>query len=264
MSLSLLGRDVARGLLPLSLLLVMPTYAQNVVPFEEENSQIHPRPIAAFSAWETPVISVRDALNSGCCDPEPSPPNPDYAVKPPLSLSTGNKARFYLHRVLDFGSALGPAVEAAAVMVSPPKAYPDDWRQGAAGFGRNYGAVLGRVQVAEFSRFAAGVALREDPRYYPSPNRNAASRILHAVGFTLADHSDSGQVRPAFANLIGATAGGFFGDAYLPVSYTDLRHAGVRTGIQMTSFAVRNLVDEFAPEFDKITRALMTRLHPRH
>ena len=147
-------------------------------------------------------------------------------------------------------------------MASPPKAYPDDWRQGAAGFGRNYGAVLGRVQVAEFSRFAAGVALHEDPRYYPSPNRNVASRILHAVGFALADHSDAGRLRPAFANLIGATAGGFVGDAYLPSNYTDLRHAGVRTGIQLTSFAVRNLADEFAPEFDKITRALKTRLHP--
>ena len=260
MSLSLLGRDLARGLLPLSLLLVMPIYAQNVVPVEEGNSQVRLRSIPAFSAWEISVIAVAGVPD--CCDPEPSPPNPDYAVKPPLSFSTGDKARFYLHRVLDFGSALGPAVEAAAVMASPPKAYPDDWREGAAGFGRNYGAVLGRVQVAEFSRFAAGAALCEDPRYYPSPNRNAASRILHAIGFTLADRSDSGHVRPAFANLIGATAGGFVGDAYLPSNYTDLRHAGVRTGIQLTSFAVRNLADEFAPEFDKITRALKSRLHP--
>lgn len=257
MSLSLLVRDAARGLLPLSLLLVMPIYAQNVVPVRGENSQILLRPIQPFSAWEISVAGVTD-----CCDPEPSPPNPDYAVKPPLSFSTSDKARFYLHRVLDFGSALGPAVEAAAVMASPPKAYPDDWRQGAAGFGRNYGAVLGRVQVAEFSRFAAGLALHEDPRYYPSPNRNVASRILHAIGFALADHSDAGRLRPAFANLIGATAGGFVGDAYLPSNYTDLRHAGVRTGIQLTSFAVRNLADEFAPEFDKITRALKTRLHP--
>jgi hypothetical protein len=261
MSLSLLVRGVARGLLSLSLLPAMPICAQNAVPVEEENRKIQPRPIPAFSAWQASLISARDGLNSGCCDPGPSPPNPDYAAKPPLSFSAGDKASFYRHRVLDFGSAFGPAVEAAAVMASPPKAYPDDWRQGAEGFGRNYGAVLGRVQVAEFSRFAAGVALREDPRYYPSPNRNAASRILHAVGFTLADHSDSGQVRPAFANLIGATAGGFVGDAYLPSNYTDLRHSAVRIGIQMTGFAVRNLVDEFAPEFDKITHALKTRLH---
>jgi hypothetical protein len=190
------------------------------------------------------------------------PPNPDYATALPLDLSAGDKAVFFYRRLLNFGTALGPAAEAAAVMASPPKAYPLDWRQGAAAFGRNYGAVLGRVQTAEFSRFVGGVVLREDPRYYPSPNRNAVRRVIFALAFTLADHSDSGHTRPAFANLIGATAGGFVGDAYLPGNYTDLRHAGVRTGIQMASFAIRNMTDEFAPELTKLTNALKVRLHP--
>jgi len=262
MSLSMLGRDAFGGLLFLSLLLVIPIHAQNIAPVEEENSQVHLRPIPAFSASEISVISFPGDQYPDSFDPDPSPPNPDYAVKPPRSLTTGDKAHFYLHRVLGLGTVLCPAVEAAAVMASPPKAYPDDWRQGAVGFARNYGAVLGRVQVAEFSRFVAGTALREDPRYYPSANRHAASRILHAVGFVFADLSDSGHVRPAFANLIGATAGGFVGDVYLPSNYADLRHTGARTGIQVTGFAVHNIADEFAPEFDKITHALKMRFHP--
>jgi hypothetical protein len=188
-------------------------------------------------------------------------PNPSYSADLPLAMSSGDKARFYFHRIWNLGSVLGPAVEASAVMASPPNGYPGDWRQGAAAFGRNYGAVLGRAQTGEVSRFAAGVALREDPRYYPSPNRNIAGRVFHALGFTLADHSDSGYTRPAFANLIGAAAGGFVGDAYLPSNYTDLRHAGVRTGFQMATFAVHNVVDEFAPEMEKLTNALKLRAH---
>jgi hypothetical protein len=253
----MLSRGTVRGLRLLSFLVVIPMHAQNVVSVEERGPFLFGSP--ALPAPKTSAISLPDA--SDCCDPDPNPPNPDYSANPPLVFSAGDKARFYVHRVMSFGTALGPAVEAAAVMASPPKAYPDNWRQGAAGFGRNYGAVLGRVQVGEFTRFTAGVALREDPRYYPSPNRNAAVRILYAMGFTLADRSDSGHSMPAFDNLIGATAGGFVGDAYLPANYADLRHAGVRTGIQMTSFAVHNLFDEFAPEFARITHALKTRLH---
>jgi hypothetical protein len=194
--------------------------------------------------------------------PVPLPPNPEYALNPPLNLSAGDKAVFYYHRLMNPGTALGPAAEAAVVMAWPPNAYPNDWRQGAAAFGRNYGAVLGRVQTAEFSRFAVGLALREDPRYYPSPNRNLAARVIHSLRFTLADRSDSGHSRPAFANFIGATAGGFVGDAYLPTNYTDLRHATARTGFQMATFAFRNIADEFAPELDKLTHALQVRLHP--
>jgi hypothetical protein len=250
MPLSLFGRDVARGLLPLSLLLVMRISAQSIVPDEEENGQIHSPAIPA-------VISVQNALNSGCCDPVPSPPTP-------LSFSTSDKARFYLHRVLDFGSALGPAVEAATVMASPPKAYPDDWRQGAAGFGRNYGAVLGRVQVAEFSRFVVGLGLHEDPRYYPAANRNIGARIVHAIGFTLVDRSDSGHSSVAFGTIVGATAGGFIGNAYLPENYSDLRHVGVRTGIQMGTFAIGNVIEEFAPETRRLTQALNTHFRPNN
>ncbi len=237
---------------------MLPMHAQNVASVEK-NGVVLLASIAALSDQEA-AVSVPGAPDRR--DPELNPPDPENSAKPPLVFSAGDKARFYLHREMDVGTALGPAAEAAALMASPPKAYPDNWRQGAAGFGRNYGAVLGRVQTAEFSRFAAGVALREDPRYYPSANKNAAGRILHAIGFTLADRSDSGHSMPAFDNFIGATAGGFVGDAYLPSNYADLRHAGVRSGIQLGSFAVHNIVDEFAPEVAKLSHGLKKRLHP--
>ena len=137
-------------------------------------------------------------------------PNPAYAADPPVELNAGDKANFYFHRMLSFGTVLGPAIEATAVMASPPKAYPNDWRQGVDASARNYGAVLGRAQTAEFGRLVVGVALREDPRYYPSPNRAVGARIVHAIWFALIDRSDSGHLRLAFANLIGATAGGFY------------------------------------------------------
>jgi len=195
-----------------------------------------------------PTLGVPEVAASG--------PNPEYAALSPIELNAWGKTNFYFQRLMGIGTALGPAVEAATVMAAPPKNYPNNWRQGAAAYGRNYGAVLGRAQTAEFSRFVLGVALREDPRYYPSRNRATPARILHAVWFTLVDRSDAGHLRPAFANLIGATAGGFVGNAYLPGDYTDLRHVGERTGVQMCGFAIENGFDEFVPELNKLAHAL--------
>ena len=171
-----------------------------------------------------------------------------------------DKAGYYWHRVFGFSSLLGPAGEATAAMMFAPKGYPDEWRQGMSAYGRNYGAVLGRQQTAEFSRFVLGEVFREDPRYYPSANRGYAFRALHAAAFTLVDRSDSGHARLAFANLGGAAAGGFVGNAFLPGNYADLRHAGVRTGIQMGTFGISNLLEEFTPEFQRMTRSLGNRL----
>lgn len=179
----------------------------------------------------------------------------------PVELDAAGKTSFYTHRILNPATFLGPATEAGFIMAAPPKAYPPEWRQGAAAYWRNYGSALGRQQTGEFSRFAAGVALREDPRYYPSTRIPVFARIVHALAFTFVDRSDDGDARLAFANLIGAVAGGLVGDAYLPTGYTDWRHSGVRTGVQMSAFGASNLVDEFRPELNRLKRFLSRPLH---
>jgi len=171
-------------------------------------------------------------------------------------LDASGKASFYVHRILNPATFLGPAAEAGFIMAVPPKNYPPEWRQGGAAYFRNYGSALLRQQTGEFTRFAAGVALREDPRYYPSTRTPVFARIVHALGFTFVDRSDNGDPRPAFANLLGAVAGGAVGDAYLPEGYTDWRHAGVRTGVQMSAFGASNLVDEFRPELNRLKKLL--------
>jgi hypothetical protein len=189
----------------------------------------------------------------------PDAPGSSQTTASPVELSPGDKARLYLRSLLGFNTILGPAAEAGFVMATPPKAYPDAWKQGAGAYGRNFGASLGRIQTAEFSRFVMGVALREDPRYYRSPNPTLGFRIAHALRFALIDRSDTGRSRPAFATLIGAASGGFVGDAYLPTDYTDLRHAGVRTGVQLGTFAFGNLIEEFTPELKRLTQAMNRR-----
>jgi hypothetical protein len=102
---------------------------------------------------------------------------------------------------------VGPAVPAAIRMANPPSHYLNDWRQGAEGFGRNYGDQLATVETLQTGRFVVGAALHEDFRYHPSTSTNFFMRTGHALSYTLVDRSDAGHVRPVVANLVGLGGG---------------------------------------------------------
>jgi len=153
-------------------------------------------------------------------------------------------------------AVVGPALSAAILMANPPDAYPRDWRDGAGAFGRNYGSSLGRGASLQTGRFLTGALLHEDFRYRPSTSRNPLARNFHAVAFTFVDKSDSGDNRIALANFVGAAAGGFVGELYLPPGYNNLSHAETRTAALLGSFAAQNLLREFAPDIQKATHKL--------
>jgi len=59
---------------------------------------------------------------------------------------------------------------------------------------------------------------------------------------------------PALSNLVGAAAGGFLGNTYLPAGFTDDTHAGQRAAIRFGTFAAGNLFPEFAPQIPRPMR----------
>jgi hypothetical protein len=151
---------------------------------------------------------------------------------------------------------VGPALSAALLMARPPREYPHDWRDGGGAFGRNYGGDLARVACLQAGRFFTGAYWQEDFRYRPSASRNPLVRSAHAVAFTFVDKSASGQNRLALANFAGAAAGGFVGQLYLPRPYNNLSHAEVRAAELFGTLAGQNLLREFAPDIDVVTRKL--------
>jgi len=62
--------------------------------------------------------------------------------------------------------------------------------------------------------------------------------------------------RLALANVGGALAGGFVGNAYLPDPYANASHGLTRSALALTGFATSNLADEFRPEIRKVARKL--------
>ena len=179
-------------------------------------------------------------------DQDPCAGHPDSA----------RKADCFVRRSLSIETLIGPLFMAVPEFSKPPAGYPTQWRKGPAAFGRLYGDALAIETVQQTSKFLTGLALHEDLRYSPAASRNPLRRAVHAITFTAFDRSDSGRTTFAASNFLGAAAGGFVGNAYLPRGYDDTSHAVTRMGIQFGFMVAENLVNEFRPELRHLRKAL--------
>ena len=168
-------------------------------------------------------------------------------------LNAVDKFHYYMSETfLNPAAITAPAFRASLRMANPPgrgaTRYPAAWRQGAEGFGRNYGDAVAERASFQSARLIAGVITREDPRYISAGTRNPFARSMHALEFAFVDRSDSGHAMPALSNFVGAAAGGFVGNAYLPPGFNNGTHAGQRATVRFGIFAAGNLFREFAPQ----------------
>lgn len=175
------------------------------------------------------------------------------------SFGVRDKLGYYvMETYLNPSTFTAPAFRAGIRVANPPgkgaTRYPPEWRQGAEAFGRNYGDAFGERVSFHTARFITGAITREDPRYIPSRSQNVFARTLHAFAFSVVDRSDSGRPMPALSNFVGAAAGGFVGNAYLPSGFNDLTHAGQRATLLFGMFSAGNLFREFAPQMPRPMR----------
>lgn len=211
------------------------------------------------STQSTPKISdtISDIDSRAVDPPAPSAPRNPNSSRPAAATAAGfgpaDKLGYYMTETyFNLGAFTTPALRASLRMANPPgryaTRYPLDWRQGTEAFGRNYGDAFAERVSFQTARFVTGVVVREDPRYVPSSSHNILVRSIHALSFSFVDHSDSGRPVPALSNFIGAAAGGFVGDSYLPSGFNNVTHAGQRATIRFGTFAAGNLFREFAPQ----------------
>lgn len=122
----------------------------------------------------------------------------------------------------------------------------------------SYGDAFAERTGFQTARFLTGVIAPEDPRYFPSGSHNMVARGPHALSFTFADRSDSGHPMPALSNFVGAAAGGFVGNAYLPAGFNDVTHGGQRAAIRFAFAVGGNLFREFASQMPGPLRTSIT------
>src|SRR5215469_11434058 len=124
--------------------------------------------------------------------------------------------------------------------------------QGAAGYGKRYGASLAdQVSSNFFANFLYPTLLKEDPRYF----RLGEGSIKHRIGYSLVHEfvtrKDKGTRRFNFSNALGAFSSGGLSNVYYPATDRGLGLTMSRSAVSLLYGSAGGLVDEFWPDIDR-------------
>jgi len=161
-------------------------------------------------------------------------------------LTPGEKFHLTLKQVTDpftFGSA---AVQAGIGQATNEFS---GYGQGAAGYGKRYGATYADQASSQFfSNFFYPVLFKEDPRYF----RSGEGTIKHRIGYALAQefvcHTDSGGRSFSWENVLGAFTAGGLSNVYYPSTDRGFGLTMSRSAIALAYGSAGGLLQEFWPD----------------
>jgi hypothetical protein len=124
-----------------------------------------------------------------------------------------------------------------------------EYGQGAAGYGKRYGATLAdEVSSSFFTDYFYPVLFKEDPRYFRLGHGSIKRRLGYAVKQEVICHTDSGGRSPSWENAFGAITAGALSNAYYPSSDRGFGLTMSRSGISAAYGTLGAVVDEFYPD----------------
>ena len=91
--------------------------------------------------------------------------------------------------------------------------------QGAAGYGRRYGADLGNLVAGTYMGGAVFPSLfHQDPRYFYKGTGTVRARFFYAISRILICRGDNGHTQPNFSGVLGDLSAGAISNLYYPAS----------------------------------------------
>src|SRR5271157_30299 len=123
---------------------------------------------------------------------------------------------------------------------------PEEWRQGAEGYGKRLGAGFADgVTGSLITNAILPSLLHQDPRYFYQGSGTKKSRALHAMLAPLVCKGDNGAWQPNYSQLGGSLIGYSLSTAYYPSSDRTAGHVFQTFGIDMGLHVVGSLAQEF-------------------
>lgn len=124
--------------------------------------------------------------------------------------------------------------------------------QGAAGYGRRYGAAYGNVVAGTFIGGAILPSLlKQDPRYFYKGTGTVRERLRYAIANAVICKGDNGHWQPNYSGIIGSLAAGGISNLYYPPQNRDGAELTFEnTLIGIGESAAVNVIQEFiVPRF---------------
>ena len=145
---------------------------------------------------------------------------------------------------------VGPSAfvySAAQAGIGQARERPDEWGQGARGFGLRMGSAYAAHVVGTTVTDGLAWALKEDNRYFASGETSFGRRLWYALTSTLLARRDDGSRTFSFSAVGGGAGGAFISRAWQPPSTTSAGDGAVAFGLGMGFRAGVNVLHEFAP-----------------
>jgi hypothetical protein len=180
---------------------------------------------------------------------------PNYRTSPSLSayepLSVGEKFKLASEDAFDPGTfALAGLLAGKAQLTNANRSFG----QGAAGFGRYYGATYGDLLIGDYMTEAVfPTLLHQDPRYFRRGTGSMWSRLGCAMGQIFWTHRDSGGTQFNYSEIIGNSTAVAISNAYY-VDNRDVGDAVSKLGIQLGTDMAANVLKEFWPDLQRKLR----------
>jgi hypothetical protein len=125
---------------------------------------------------------------------------------------------------------------------------PEEWEQGASGYGKRFANILGQYSIQRTVTFGLSSLLHEDNRYFNSGKKDFWPRVGYSVASGILARHDDGRLHVSISQLGGVAAGAFLSRTWLPPSQQSAGDGAVSFGITMASNMGFGVVKEFLPD----------------
>ncbi len=168
-----------------------------------------------------------------------------HGIKP-CSLSAADKFHMFVESTADPINYVGAGWDAAIAQLDR-----DDpsYQQGAAGYGKRYGAaVTDNVTSDFFGIFLYPSLFHQDPRYYRMGQGPAQQRLGHALVHRFVTQSDSGTSMPNYSEWFGTVSSKALTNLYHPGNQRGFTSTASRVGFSVANDMAWDVLREFWPE----------------
>ena len=140
----------------------------------------------------------------------------------------------------------------------------EGYGQGAAGYGKRYGAAFADSADSNFfSNYFYPVLFKQDPRYFRLGEGSKKSRMIWALDREFIARKDSGGWTFHWSNVLGGLTAGGISNAYYPSEDRGFGLTMSRTAISFGYGAAGNLMLEFWPDIShKLFNKTKSQAHP--
>ena len=163
-------------------------------------------------------------------------------------LTEKERTQLYLKTMIN---PLGYAKAAFSAGIDQWKDKPEEWEQGASGYGKRSANILGQYSIQRTATYGLASILHEDNRYFNSGKKGFWPRTGYALSSSVLARHDDGGRGISISQLGGVAAGAFVARLWLPSSQNSAQDGAVSFAITMGSNAAFSVVKEFLPDLGR-------------